>query len=248
MKTRTTRDGRRIPNSISIELSSVCNRKCPWCPVSLYQRQFGELPIELLHKIVDELAAENLNVPLELHFFNEPLLYFSRLIECISYAKSKLPGNEISFNTNGDLLTMEYWTELRKAGLTSIKVMQYDGPVASKEILELQSKLSPEDARIFTIRMFWGRHKCNRGGLLPWQNHKLPRKRPCERTRQVCINYKGDAVLCCCDYFGQVVVGNVANKTIMELHNDPLICHYREELNKGNRAAFVPCDSCDISN
>ena len=248
MRTRNAPDGRRIPNSVSIELSSVCNRKCPWCPQSLYQRPFGELPVELFNKIVNDLAAEDHHIPLELHFYNEPLIRYERLVESVAYARGKLPKTHISFNTNGDLLTLEKWTELRKVGLSSMKIMQYDGYEVSEPIKALQGQIPPEDKDAFGIRMFAGRHKCNRAGLLPWKNHPLPRQRPCERTRQVCINYLGDAVLCCCDFLGKVVIGNVANKTIMELHNDPVICHMREELGKGNRKDFSPCKDCDLSN
>ena len=85
MRTRNAPDGRRIPNSVSIELSSVCNRRCRWCPQSVYQRPLGELPVELFRKIVDDLSADGFDVPMELHFFNEPLLYYKMLLECLSY-------------------------------------------------------------------------------------------------------------------------------------------------------------------
>ena len=62
----------------------------------------------------------------------------------------------------------------------------------------------------------------------------------------MCINYRGESVLCCNDFLGQISVGNVRDKNTVELYNDPLLKHYRDQLKAGHRAGLKLCDQCDL--
>ena len=245
-------DGRRIPQSVSIEISSFCNRKCPWCPHSTHYRPPGTLPTQLIQKAICDLCVfDKYEGVVAFHRLNEPLLD-PRIVELVEYARRKLPWARIAFASNGDKLTLDLWHSLRKAGLNDMLVTQYDGEV-SPHVREIQEKISPEDKVALRVRTFRGsalcngHRQCNNAGLLK-SGVKLPRVRSCNRLRQVCIAYTGDAVLCCSDYLNQVRIGSVADRTIVDLHNDPVLDHYREELAKGNRAALKLCRDCDISN
>jgi MoaA/NifB/PqqE/SkfB family radical SAM enzyme len=226
-----------------IEVGSECNRRCPWCPQSTNPREKGRLSDELYDKIIVDLAAAGYEDRIALHFFNEPLLD-ERLEELVRRAKKVLPGNKVYIHTNGDLLTIERWRSLREAGLDSVFLNQYDGKV-SQRILDLQSAIGPDAAGHLRVRLFRARHVYNRAGLVK-SRRKVPMEARCRRINQMCVDYRGNVVLCCNDYLGAVSVGNVADKDVIDLYNDPLLRHYREELRRGRRAGLKLCEKCDL--
>jgi 2-deoxy-scyllo-inosamine dehydrogenase (SAM-dependent) len=234
-----------IPQSVSIEIGARCNRRCPWCPQSGKLRRTENLflPDELFYKIIDELATIDYAGSVNFHNFNEPLLD-SRLVQFVAYARSKLPKAMLYFHTNGDLLTFDLWKQLWKAGLSKIHVNQYDGKVFP-HIRNIYDQLTPEEKQIFGVHRWSNRGVCNRAGLVKTST-KTPLAKRCRRMRQLCIDYRGNTVLCCNDYLGAVSVGNIKNKSAIELYNDPLMKHYRHKLRFGRRAGLKLCDQCDL--
>lgn len=97
--------------SISIEMTDLCNMSCTYCARSKgVGRNFGEMEIELLKKIVDQASGMPNVEKLLLGGYGEPLLY-PHLIEAIEYIKSKKGGSLYTgFYTNGTLLSKE-WVE-----------------------------------------------------------------------------------------------------------------------------------------
>lgn len=110
------------PLSVDLELSSICNLKCPMC--FTITEQFKEkvntklMDLNLYKKIIDEIAGK---IPaIRLSFRGEPTLH-PKLIECIRYAKTKGIG-EVSFLTNGSKLDEDYFEELLLAGIDWITI------------------------------------------------------------------------------------------------------------------------------
>lgn len=89
----------------------------------------------------------------------------------------------------------------------------------------------------------------NRAGNIPGYiaNLKEPLKKMCVRPfRHLNINFAGDAVLCCQDYYGDTNFGNIATKSLVEIWNDEKFHMYRLKLQNKDRKCFM-CDVCDYN-
>jgi MoaA/NifB/PqqE/SkfB family radical SAM enzyme len=104
---------------ISLELTSRCNLKCPYCANPTLTRPTGYIDWELFEKLVDECSRERFNLA-TLHGVGEPLLW-KRLEEAVSLIKSRDAGLG-SFGTNGTLLYPDRVRSLLDAGLDFIYV------------------------------------------------------------------------------------------------------------------------------
>lgn len=104
---------------ISLELTSRCNLKCPYCANSVLARKKGYIEWALLEKIVEESSEGHHNIAV-LHGTGEPLLW-DKLEEVIRLIKRRNAG-EASFATNGTLLSRGRILRLLDAGLASIRV------------------------------------------------------------------------------------------------------------------------------
>ena len=71
---------------------------------------------------------------------------------------------------------------------------------------------------------------------------------PCYRpSNQVVIDWKGDVVLCCNDFYANHTFGNVSNKPLLESWNHPTLDSMRSTLSrKGGRQSFDFCKECDV--
>ena len=104
------------PLLVDLELSSLCNLRCPMCYTITEQfkrRVKAQLmDFALFKKIIDEISG---NVPaLRLSLRGEPTLH-PQFIDCISYAK-RTGIREVSFLTNGSRLTARYFQQIMEAG------------------------------------------------------------------------------------------------------------------------------------
>lgn len=106
---------------ISLELTSQCNLKCPYCtnPILPRQQEKPNISWSLLEKLVDECAGGRHNLS-QLHGTGEPLLW-DRLEEAVALIKSRKAGDGM-FATNGTLLTERRIATLLQAGMTALRV------------------------------------------------------------------------------------------------------------------------------
>lgn len=87
----------------------------------------------------------------------------------------------------------------------------------------------------------------NRSGNVEWlrESAKKSYSGICTRPFRIMqINWKGDSILCCNDYYGEVPFGNVENQSLVELWNRRLLHEKREELQAGIRTGL--CEHCDF--
>ena len=236
-------NGLDIPPKISVEVSAACTRRCPWCPQHDHTRMQELMPLEVIEKIARELAAVGFDGTFGLHLFNEPLAD-ARLEDIVRRVKAILPKAAVYFHTNGDLLTVERVRGLLAAGLDHMTVNHYDGQ-SQERFSALWGQLSDDERARVRDRKFRHHHIYNRAGLVATKR-QVPLQMQCRRIRQMCVNYRGDVVLCCNDFLGQVSVGNVRDKGVVELFNDPVLKRYRELLQGGKRAGLKMCDRCDL--
>jgi cyclic pyranopterin phosphate synthase len=207
--------------NVNVETTTWCNRRCEWCPNSVFDRGLREnqrwMPTKLIHKIIDELGAIGYRGKFSPHSYGEPLLD-KRIPELIAYARKAMPHANIVLKSNGDLLTPELYTTLVSAGVDLVNVTQYD-PVPSRrqrELCDYLDKHPKEKSHFKHESMYPPKPLYNRGGLVS-PTIVSNRPRCLLPMSPVVIAWNGDVVLCCNDYLGQVVFGNVAEQGLMDI-------------------------------
>ena len=114
---------------VEFESSSLCNRVCHYCPISLMDRRTENIIMDsdIFAKVITELAEIGYDKVLNMSGFNEPLADRG-ILERIALARRLLPGAYLQLNSNGDYLTRDYLEELRAAGLNDIKISIHRQP------------------------------------------------------------------------------------------------------------------------
>lgn len=110
-----------FPLFIDVEVTSVCNLKCPFCATTFRGKiiKKGFISRELVKKIIDEGADNNL-YGVKFNIRGEPLLH-PQIDEFIRYAKKK-GLIDVYFNTNAMPLTEDIAKKLIDAGLDRVSV------------------------------------------------------------------------------------------------------------------------------
>ena len=110
------------PLLVDIELSSICNLRCPMCYTITedFKKDVakGLMDYDLFRKIIDEIHEKVPAIRLSLR--GEPTLH-DKFVDCIKYAKDA-GVREISFLTNGSKLTEKYFKEIMFAGADWITI------------------------------------------------------------------------------------------------------------------------------
>jgi len=258
----------RLFNTISIEIASLCNRKCDWCPVAYNDRPDERMEGAVLERILADLKALNYNGRVELYLYNEPTRELTYLINVITRVRYMLPRACIMIATNGDYLRgVGNILQLYAAGLNQLLINCYtkglmerrkkwveglpDGITQDagvyantgphKRIVDIMDKSNPASfgKGVFSL--------VNRAGNIP--NFKPALKKPVERMcvkpfRILNINWRGDALICCQDYHGKVNIGNVLSLGVEGLWNHAVFKEYRHKLYAKNRSLPL-CRECD---
>ncbi len=229
--------------SVAIETFGYCNRKCSWCFNSddLPPRKAGEMTEQLYFKIINELSITKYAGRISPHLYGEPLMD-KRIIKFISHARRKCQYAYLRFSSNGDLLTEEKLLNLINSGLDMICITNYD-ETKKDSLVELAQKYHSQ----MVYRDFKDVTAVNRAGQI-FNKESSKRDEPCTRvSRQLVIDWKGDVLLCCNDYYAKHVLGNVRDKSIIEIWNCDHFKTYRETLRKrGGRAEIDICKNCDL--
>lgn len=110
-----------FPLHVDFEVSSRCNLSCPMCFRRHFENdhEFMDMDLELYKKGVDECAANHL-YSIRLSWRGESTLH-PQLLDMISYARNK-GIKEISFLSNGSVLTNEFCMGLIEAGLDYVTI------------------------------------------------------------------------------------------------------------------------------
>lgn len=232
-------------NEINVETSSYCNRKCPACPTSLFERGKIYMDEKIYEKIVQMLAVIRYSGKISLHFFNEPLEDPS-IVEKVRLMSENNPKASIWINTNGDYLTIELLRNLISAGIDKLFITQYDGKI-HKHIQNIMNKVNSSERKFISVRAI-NNFTGNRGGSLEneiidetlFAGCYLP-------STQLVINYKGEVVLCCNDYYGKVVMGRIDKDSLMNIWSNKKFKKMRSLLKKKQRSQIKICEYCNFA-
>ncbi|WP_297204175.1 radical SAM protein [uncultured Brachyspira sp.] len=148
-------------HSVSLEISSYCNRKCHYCPNKDNETPKEFMSWDIFKHSVEELKNINYTGIFQYHLFNEPL-YDERLVELVKYTSLHLPKVIQVLISNGDLLTIEKASELSDAGINKFVVTVHDlNPQKNLERLKPVKEFLKEKMRLQTSNELY---LTNRGG------------------------------------------------------------------------------------
>jgi radical SAM protein with 4Fe4S-binding SPASM domain len=227
------------------------------------------MSIETYQRVLDELASLDFSGRFSPYLQGEPLLD-SRLPDLVALARQTLPRAKLLIQSNGDALTVEKGLTLFKAGLHKMIVNCYDHhgdhvsrvqniarEMARKHCglrytksdfyhmirAENHAKISQE----ITIedKTWWKENTGeNWAGNIPGAIEE-PLRKSCSRPfEQLYVQFNGDVVLCCCDWRGEVIFGNLLESSLLEIYSGRIASQYRENLSQKNRKMKL-CEVCN---
>lgn len=255
-------------NTIAIEISSLCNRKCAWCPVAYNERPDERMSVDTLRTILEDLGGMKYDGRVELYIYNEPTRDMEWLLFCIAETRRLVPRATIMIATNGDYLHgTGNIMKLYEVGLNQLLINSYKkglqerrkkwvdalpsdvirngsiyGKVSRKaRIVAMEDKHDPEHFGdgVFALT--------NRAGGIPEliAPTKAPLARMCVRPFRVLnIDWRGNALLCCQDYHNEVTIGNVRDTSLLDLWGSDVFVKYRRKLYAKDRSLPL-CNVCD---
>ncbi|MFX0025161.1 MAG: radical SAM/SPASM domain-containing protein [Candidatus Hermodarchaeota archaeon] len=229
-------------SEVNIETYGYCNRQCSFCfnNQKYPQREIGIMDEETFRKIVDELGDLDFSGRVGLHHYGEPLLD-KRLAKFVKYVRKKCPKSFIEIASNVDYLNEDKLKELVNAGLNRILGTNYDD--ARKMEMEKLAKKYPKN---FTYRSYKNLNIVNRaGGIFNYKSNLINKK--CERPSNfLVINWKGDVILCCDDYYSNYIFGSVRKNSIIQIWYSEKFQEIRKILKKeSGRTKIEMCKNCD---
>ena len=195
---------------IQIETYHGCNRNCKTCPNSLIEKHGEFMEEKVYFKIMDDLKRHNFRGRISPYGMNEPTLD-ERLPMFIEKTRKMFPDNKIFIGSNGIAIDQDYIRMLLDKGMTQVLITCYDESVYEK----FKKMEDGKRVRLLTVynqdleKIFM-----NRGGNVK-VGPDVQVNRICSKgLTQAFINYKGDMVQCCSDYFDINVAGNVMDDEV----------------------------------
>lgn len=227
---KTLKYGTDMFYTVVLETTTLCTRKCSYCPNSLYDRGIHEMPVELFEKIMKELKEMGWSGMIRPFLYGDPLAD-KRLPELMKIARKYLPKSNIIIYTNGDLLTDELYD----------KLIPHVNGFFITDHGNLNSNL-PKRSRIIVRKL--GK-LCDRGGLVKIEDKLLIDKvKKCMGATEILtIYWDGSVILCCQDYFGKISFGNLKKESIIDIWKKPEFVNLRKMLRDGI-PSFEICRHC----
>lgn len=224
---------------LEMEPRSGCNLRCATCPNHKHQRPAAELPFEVMEEIFVTLGFMGFEGRFAPHFYNEPLTD-PRLPRILAAARRSMPRAAIELFTNCTLLTPERFREL--APHVDAVVASVDEPVIKKALDALAEGLTEAERGKLVVRHLHSFGLSNRCGAANAATDTMIKLPGCLfATDYMTIDAAGDVHLCCNDYFGRAVYGNVKERHFLDIWRDPAYVAARAEAAK---AAHPLCAAC----
>ena len=230
-----------IFKEIEFETTAYCNRKCSYCPVSMYPRPGDEdgryMRREVFEKIISDLKDIKFTGQIAPHLYGEPLTD-PRIFEWVAYMRKELPEAKLKLVTNGDYLNREVYDKLMDAGLDFLNLSKHSKALAS-DCQKLLNELDPaEKEKRINLLDFWSDFNNDQSMLNTRAGEvelKVKKKNPimCSYVIYPVINTFGDIILCCNDYHNEHKFGNVMDRHLKDIWFDPANVEKRHRIYKG---------------
>ena len=229
---------------VELELNTECNRRCSYCPngqgLSRGQVLMDE---DLFLKIISELQELRFSGILSFHFYGEPLLH-PKLAEMIRTAREFLPLAKFHLYSNGTLLDIRRFRELKRAGVDLFILTKHEG-VEHFPIERRWNELTKDEKDILSIENHLKLEKTNRGGVLQL-GESLKGELFCYMpSTMLVITAKGNVLPCYEDYFENLTLGNLKENSLKELWQTVAAQNLRQDLAQGKRMKYNPCKDCN---
>lgn len=255
----------KLFTTLCLEITSDCNRKCEFCPVAYNTRPSEAMPFHVVEAACDELASLKYRGRVELYIYNEPLKQREPLYAALDAFKMRCPNVTVMIATNGDFLKgTDDIAFLFHKGVQQIVLNAYTAkqvprfrewaaafPDLTDDVyrplprgkcaIKVYDKSTPESFGTGIFRLQ------NRAGLIPAFLPPAPEpvKRMCVKPfRLLNVNWRGEALVCCNDYHGDVVAGRFPTMSLEEIWNGPVLNAYRRKLMNKDRSLPL-CRVCD---
>jgi MoaA/NifB/PqqE/SkfB family radical SAM enzyme len=230
--------------ALEFETTAYCNRKCSYCPVSLYDRT-GPLDgrymkEDVFLKMVGDLESFQFSGLIAPHLYGEPLTD-PRLTKWMSILRKSLPRSTIKVVTNGDFLDKKKFDDLIAAGVNYFNISKH-GATLPKALIELIDSLTPQERKKrFNVLDFYQDYKNQqsmlntRGGEVHLRHQSLQKKRnpiACSFVVYPVLNTYGELILCCNDYHNDHTFGNIMEQHLLDLWNSPKNMEVRKRIFK----------------
>lgn len=222
--------------ALSIETSSVCNRRCPTCirnshPDREFVKSWFELhlmPMQMIRDILEDAKTfKKHKWVVSLSYYNEPTMD-PRIIDIMKTVKSY--DFQTEFVTNGDFLSKDLASKMD--GLVDvILVSGYE----NKTIKEAYFKTLFSKTE---LRVKKQRHKYTHYS----PNPSLP-KAKCLTENRLIINHKGEYLLCCED-FGNFDLGKFPEVSMKDYWYGKKRTEIAKDVMNGNRHKYEYCKTC----
>ncbi|MFP4400815.1 MAG: radical SAM/SPASM domain-containing protein [Candidatus Woesearchaeota archaeon] len=221
-----------ILSNVEVEINTDCNRRCRICPRHDVPGEHGFMEDNLYDLLLDQLKDIDFDGQFSPVFYNEPLLD-KRLPKLMEKAKNKLSDIEIIVYTNGSLITEDKIRELVDHGVDGIFISQYNDNLRYDDKSDLVDSLPKDLAKHIRYRILQNDDNLStRSGLVEVEKPVI--KSICYKpSTNAVINYKGDVVVCCNDFFSQYSFGNISEEHIHEIWNSDEFKKVRKELRRG---------------
>ena len=223
-------------------------------------------------RIASEIARVGWNSRIIFSMHGEPTLN-KNWLNIIRLFRKKLPDAVFSIMTNGlgiasqeDMGTM--LSRISKSGLNDLIIDMYtpndDGHQIKDfcesngieyQILDKGVPLYSSSSKKFRILFnppiqtdegsAINRHLCNHCGAAAPLDYSYEGKRCARPFREMTFRYDGSVSLCCNDFRGQYLIGNINDRDIDDIWQDKRFQAARILLYAGERGAFVPCKGCN---
>jgi radical SAM protein with 4Fe4S-binding SPASM domain len=223
-------------NDLNIEVNTSCNRRCSYCPNSVFERGLISneklMDEDLFRKVIDDLAEIDFDGRISPHFYGEPLLH-PKLTELVAYVRDRLPKAQVVIVSNGDSLNVARYEELAAAGVDSFQITEHGRAPkpGMAELLETYAR-APGRATIEYTKFTEETPLHNRGGLV--EPNTVSHEPRCAQPRNpLVVDWQGQVVLCCNDYQSEVVFGNVRDQNLIDIWHSPEFVRVRRELREG---------------
>ena len=232
---------KKLFKTIEIEISTPCNLRCTTCPNRENSRPYAELPLSVIKEIILSLEKLGYSGAFSPHFYNEPLLD-KRLLEILSFARIHLPKAKIFLFTNFTLMTVNLFRKL--IPLVNRFIVTIDEPVIKKAVDSITKDLNQDENKMIDMRSILTNNSfSNRAGAINSTGCRMNKLTRCFFSRDyMTIDALGDVHLCCNDYHGEAVYGNVLEKNFLDIWFSPEYTAARE---KGFQSAHPLCERCE---